>query len=742
MASFSWSTDVDGNWNTGTLWTPATEPNDIAADVTIDAAIPTQRAYTVSIQSGTTVTVHSLTMNDVNGRAGTNNPDGYFAAYLRLNGTLAFAPGSDGALAGPLQTYVYTDGGASAQMINPGTLNAFIQVSGDLLMTGTNGIYITNEIQALGGTITIDTKTIAEMTGNTLFDGIFEAKGPGAVVNLGGARQGLIVNVGTLEGPSQVLVPGGWTELYFGDPDAQIMEWNGTRYVSVETTLTEIGAAGTVDVLNGRDYTTTQTLTIDAGHDTAGPGMLNLQAGKVTTGGININGGVVQGYGQIASGVVNNGTMIALGGATNGTLEVTGTLSGTGAVLFDQNIQSGSPEATKGTLVLHGVSAGQTVTMNSGDKLVLATPQAFAGTIVDAIGGTIVLQGITATSAMLNNGTLVVSNGASQVAALAMSGNYSGDAFTINGSIISLGTTTLPPPPPTPGQVVLSGASSQYVIANDGGTLYVSDTVANRNGTQTLPGVNKIVFTDGVGIFDPTGTAENVARLYQTVLDRAPDAGGLQAWTAMIDHGNVPLSDVANMFAASPEFIQGHGNLSDQDFVNQLYENGLGRAADAAGRQYWTDTLASGASRGTAALGIAQSPEAQAKTISTAGDNNNGEVYRIYETTLARAPDAGGGTYWASTLSAGGTVAQVAQGFVQSAEFQQDYGSLNTSDFVTALYQNSLHRSPDANGLQYWTAALQGGMSQATAIVGFADSLESRAMTSGATHANWVFINS
>jgi hypothetical protein len=33
-------------------------------------------------------------------------------------------------------------------------------------------------------------------------------------------------------------------------------------------------------------------------------------------------------------------------------------------------------------------------------------------------------------------------------------------------------------------------------------------------------------------------------------------------------------------------------------------------------------------------------------------------------------------------------------------------------------------------------------MSQATAIVGFADSLESRAMTSGATHANWVFINS
>jgi hypothetical protein len=103
--------------------------------------------------------------------------------------------------------------------------------------------------------------------------------------------------------------------------------------------------------------------------------MLNMAGVTVTTGGITINGGVVQGYGTIASDVINNGTMIALGGAANGTLDVAGTLSGTGTVLFDQNIQSGSPEATKGTLVLHGVSSGQTITVNSGDTLVLANPR-------------------------------------------------------------------------------------------------------------------------------------------------------------------------------------------------------------------------------------------------------------------------------------------------------------------------------------------------------------------------------
>jgi hypothetical protein len=67
---------------------------------------------------------------------------------------------------------------------------------------------------------------------------------------------------------------------------------------------------------------------------------------------------------------------------------------------------------------------------------------------------------------------------------------------------------------------------------------------------------------------------------------------------------------------------------------------------------------------------------------------------------------------------------------------------LSVSDFVTALYQNVLHRAPGAAGLQAWTGALQGGASEASVVVGFSDSLEYRAATAGATHANWVFIPS
>ena len=292
----------------------------------------------------------------------------------------------------------------------------------------------------------------------------------------------------------------------------------------------------------------------------------------------------------------------------------------------------------------------------------------------------------------------------------------------------------------TPGQIILHGSSAQYVIADNNGALHVQDTVVGRDGTQTLYGVNAMVFSDGTGVFDPTGSAESVSRVYQATLGRASDVGGLEYWAKQIDDSNVPLAAVANSFATSPEFITRYGSLPDPAFVNQLYENVLGRSTDAAGAQYWGSLLASGASRGSVVLGFAESPENEAKTVSVAGDTNNAEAYRLYQAALNRAPDAGGLTYWATALGGGATSAQVAQGFIDSAEFQQHYGSLSAPDFVSTLYQNVLHRAPDSAGQQYWTGLLQRGSSEASVLVGFSDSLENRTQTASATHANWAFI--
>jgi hypothetical protein len=281
------------------------------------------------------------------------------------------------------------------------------------------------------------------------------------------------------------------------------------------------------------------------------------------------------------------------------------------------------------------------------------------------------------------------------------------------------------------------GDSSHYTVIDSNGTGLMINLL---DGSETPIQGRRISFSDGIGLFDPTGTAGNVARVYGALLYRAPDVSGLEYWTATIDDSNVPLSQVAEAFAKSPEFIADYNVLSDASFVSQLYDNALGRPPDAGGAQAWENVLASGVSRGSVALSFAESAENIANTVSTAGDNNTAEVYRLYRAALNRIPDAGGMSYWSSQRANGATEMQLAQCFIGSREFQSNYGALSIADFVTTMYNNVLHRAPDAGGYQFWVSGLQNGLSEASVLINFSDSSENRILTAGATHANWVFI--
>ena len=68
-----------------------------------------------------------------------------------------------------------------------------------------------------------------------------------------------------------------------------------------------------------------------------------------------------------------------------------------------------------------------------------------------------------------------------------------------------------------------------------------------------------------------------------------------------------------------------------------------------------------------------------------------------------------------------------------STEFQQTYGSLGNRDFVKTIYQNALHRVADDEGLNFWTAGLDAGISRAQMVVDLSESPEHVQLTINGT---------
>jgi hypothetical protein len=299
------------------------------------------------------------------------------------------------------------------------------------------------------------------------------------------------------------------------------------------------------------------------------------------------------------------------------------------------------------------------------------------------------------------------------------------------------------PPPSGPGDEVIvgsdgrdewqfSGAFREYVVSGNPTT---AATVLGPEGQRTLQSIEALTWVDGTLTFDPGDPIAQVLRLYSAALDRAPDALGLNFHAARLDHG-IALSALAGEFVASPEFRAKYGNLDNAGFVTQLYQNVLDRAPEPGGLGYWLERLAGGTSRADVLIGFSESREHVQKNIGPvdAGlwdiDEHAASVARLYLGTLDRHADAPGLAYHAQHLRAGLPLTQVAESFVTSPEFLGKYGSLGHGDYVARLYENVLERAPDAAGLAYWVEKLDAGvLDKGGVALGFTESPEYQAKT-------------
>ena len=190
------------------------------------------------------------------------------------------------------------------------------------------------------------------------------------------------------------------------------------------------------------------------------------------------------------------------------------------------------------------------------------------------------------------------------------------------------------------------------------------------------------------------------------------------------------LTSLASTIMSSTEFSQKYGSLTNAEFVEQIYQNALGRDATVTELSSWLSQLSAGtATKASLAQAISESAEHIAdgnvyqvtnNTYNTSGtftlDHTtdtaavNAIVNNLYETALARAADQSGlSTYSAAILNGTMTETQIAAALTSSSEFLTKYGSMTNAQFVSQIFANGLGRQPTTAELNYWSGALTAG---------------------------------
>jgi Bacterial Ig-like domain (group 3)/FG-GAP-like repeat/Domain of unknown function (DUF4214)/FG-GAP repeat len=200
----------------------------------------------------------------------------------------------------------------------------------------------------------------------------------------------------------------------------------------------------------------------------------------------------------------------------------------------------------------------------------------------------------------------------------------------------------------------------------------------------------------------PTFNQRFVAQMYQDLLGRTADPGGLAHWSVLLDLGTSP-ADIVRGITASLEYRTNQ--------VQDLYHRLLHRDADSSGLAFFTAFLAIGTVEQAAAM-VAGSPE----YFQAHGGSTDEFLNALFLDALDRDIDVQGQATFRQALAQGATRQQVADAVFASAEYREL--------LVRGFYQRFLQRDADLGGLQNHVNRLAQGQTDEQLIAAFLASPE------------------
>jgi Ca2+-binding RTX toxin-like protein len=284
-------------------------------------------------------------------------------------------------------------------------------------------------------------------------------------------------------------------------------------------------------------------------------------------------------------------------------------------------------------------------------------------------------------------------------------GDGAADTVIVNGT--ARGDIVRIAPGDKPTTIAVTGLFSQVNITGaEGANDHLTVNTLGGNDAVNSSGLpaNLIGLTVDLGADQGDANSRFVDQLYEDLLGRPADGGGLAGWLAALAQG-ITRAQVAFAIENSPEYLT--------DVVQKAFQQFLHRVGDPAGVAGWVNFLQAGHTIEQMEVGIVGSAEYfQVR----GGGTNAGFVSALFQDALGRAPDAGGLAGFTRVLAAGATTGQVAAVIFGSLEFQQD--------LVQGFYRTFLGRQADSAGLSGFVNAMQHGVTDQQVIATIAGSDE------------------
>ena len=483
-----------------------------------------------------------------------------------------------------------------------GTGAVLTQVSGfetiKVLQSGTSSARIalgSDAVIAVGKTLTVDASALTNASAALIYDGSAVTGTTQFQHVIGGAGNDTLVMAGGLDGSDTIAGGAGNDTLSIGAGagDASFAHVSGIEALTLSSAgfLTLGANAMAAGFATVNDSTGADVITLGSGFTRALTVNFTKAAAADSVNASGTNAALT--VAGLASAFGSNDTLRG-GSGTGDVLSLTADNDATGANLG----------STSGFETINVLASGA-----NGARIVLGADAAIASgktLVVDASALSDALAALRYDGSAVTGASQSVTGGAGSDSIVGGAGNDLISGGAGNDSIDAGAGFDI---------VAYAGPHTEYVTANAGSGFTVTGA-SGTEGSDALANTEELRFSDGVMRLDVGGVPGQAYRIYQAAFDRQPDTPGLAYWVGRMDAG-MNVVEVAARFIDSAEFRSLYGTQpSNADFVTRLYQNVLNRAPEPEGYNWWTGELDTGQRLPDKVLAdFSESPENQLNVV-------------------------------------------------------------------------------------------------------------------------------